>query len=378
MKITKSIQFQLTVVVGIILLASNFTLVSLLTYNTNQALDKLVIPIHNILTIEIYSLSNFRDELKIFALSLAVISTVIGVFLIYALLGRFLSPLKKLSRHMQHVDRRNLREYIDWHSGSDEINSLICSFNQMIDKLKTSFEMQKDVSAYIAHQLKTPLAVLQAKTEVFQKTERSDEDFRLLLPQLQAQVAKMNHLVNKITELAQIQRISLNESVPLRPLFEELLEDLEEQAKASAITLSLQNFDTPTLNKLSVIGSHTLLYQAFYNILDNSLKYGTRGSQTDIHLCLKSEELSLRIADMGCGIPPEDADFIFEPFFRARNKDTARSEGIGMGLAFSKKVFAHHGASITFSPNTPQGSVFTVCFPSKMIRKEAPDETAFD
>ncbi|WP_187107164.1 sensor histidine kinase [Fusobacterium necrophorum] len=375
MKKKKSMQIQLTVLVGGILSISNIVLIFLLNYALSFVLKDIVIPIDD-MTIEIYNLDNvddFSGKLKVYGYLFAIFNIISGTLLTYILLGRFLMPLKKVSEHMDRVERQNLNESIEILSNTEEINSLILSFNHMMYKLKKSFETQKNLSSYIAHELKTPLTVLQTKIEVFRMKSYDKNEVEELLSIVLKQVVKLSNIIHKILELSHVERMELKEKIPLDILLEDLIVDFEEKAFQENIKLecTIKDFQEEETgnSKFNIIGNYTLLYQAFFNLLDNAIKYNYRGGRVELELKESLENIHIKIADTGIGVNDTERKSIFEPFFRGKDFEKLKKDGIGMGLSFSKKVFEHHRAKIMVSQNHPRGTLIEIRFP-KTVREE--------
>lgn len=375
MKKKKSMQIQLTVLVGGILSVSNIVLIFLLNYALSFILKDIVIPIDD-MTIEIYNLDNvdnFSGKLKVYGYLFAIFNIISGTLLTYILLGRFLMPLKKVSEYMDRVERQNLNESIEILSNTEEINSLILSFNHMMYKLKKSFETQKNLSSYIAHELKTPLTVLQTKIEVFRMKSYDKNEVEELLSIVLKQVVKLSNIIHKILELSHVERMELKEKIPLDILLEDLIVDFEEKAFQENIKLecTIKDFQEEETgnSKFNIIGNYTLLYQAFFNLLDNAIKYNYRGGRVKLELKESLENIHIKIADTGIGVNDTERKSIFEPFFRGKDFEKLKKDGIGMGLSFSKKVFEHHRAKIMVSQNHPRGTLMEIHFP-KTVREE--------
>lgn len=375
MKKKKSMQIQLTVLVGGILSISNIVLIFLLNYALSFILKDIIIPIDD-MTIEIYNLDNvdnFSGKLKVYGYLFAIFNIISGTLLTYILLGRFLMPLKKVSEYMDRVERQNLNESIEILSNTEEINSLILSFNHMMYKLKKSFETQKNLSSYIAHELKTPLTVLQTKIEVFRMKSYDKNEVEELLSIVLKQVVKLSNIIHKILELSHVERMELKEKIPLDILLEDLIVDFEEKAFQENIKLecTIKDFQEEETgnSKFNIIGNYTLLYQAFFNLLDNAIKYNYRGGRVELELKESLENIHIKIADTGIGVNDTERKSIFEPFFRGKDFEKLKKDGIGMGLSFSKKVFEHHRAKIMVSQNHPRGTLMEIHFP-KTVREE--------
>ncbi len=363
LKNRKRMQVKLTILVGIVLLISNVIFLFLLNYSTQIAFEDIVVPIDG-MTIEIYSIDNFSQKVQMYGILIAVFMTAFGTFLTYFVLGKFLAPLKELTYRMQKVDKENLTNLLEIKANTSEVESLIDSINDMLSKLKGSFDTQKDFSAYIVHELKTPLSVMRSKIAVFKKKKHNKEEYDELVQTLDEQVEKVDNLISRINDLAQVQRIELKEVIPMDMILEEIFDDLEDMAmkKGVRIDYNAPDFEMESdelRTKTSIVGNHALIYQAFFNIVENAIKYNTQGGEVKISLVEDDNNISIKVADTGLGIKESDYDDVFKPFFRSSNnpKDI---EGIGMGLAFSKKVFDHHKAKVSVSKNGEKGTVFKV------------------
>lgn len=365
MNTKKSMQKQLTLLIGIILFTSNLALIFLLNYSVSLVLEDLIIPIGNI-QIEIYNIDNFSLKLKMYGYIFAFLTTSLGTIITYVFLGRYLLPLRKLSEHMDNMNKQNLSESVELYSRAIEISSLIESFNNMMSKLKKSFEMQKDFSSYVAHQLKTPLTVIQTKIEVFNKREYKKEEVKELLDTISYQVKNLNNIIIKILDLTYIERMELKEDIPLELLLEDLLVDLEERIEKEDINMEfniLTTEDSCIDNKnFNIVGNYILLYQAFFNLMDNAIKYSYKGGSVKVLIQNNEDKICIKIYDEGIGIEKSDKECIFEPFFRGENPEKLKKEGIGIGLSFSKKVFDHHGAKIQIKDNFPKGTIIEIYF----------------
>lgn len=373
---TRSLQFKLTVLVGIILLIGNAVLVTLLHHSVMESLEGFTISLGGV-DFEIYPMDDFAANIRLYGIGFALLMTVGGTMLTHYVLGRSLAPLKKLSDHMRQADHGDLTEITGLKSSATEIDVLIRSFNHMTARLKAAFDMQKDFSAYIAHEMRTPLAVMQTKIDVFRKKAPESDSCEELTQMVDQQVKRLNHLIGKILELADIQRVELKETVPVGLLFEELTEDLAPYAEASRVDIRLalpgpsagadggsgrsDGLGEPEITGLSVIGNHALLYQAFFNILENAVKYNRPGGRVCVSVSETAAQILVQVADNGSGIPDGEERRVFEPFFRSQNDRTRSKAGIGMGLAFSKRVFDHHQASVEAVRNPEGGVTFKVC-----------------
>ncbi|MGY3725607.1 Signal transduction histidine kinase [Granulicatella balaenopterae] len=352
------LRIQLTVYAAVLLVTSNLLLLALLYYNFYVSLFGFDIRINGEV-VNYYNIDGFESRLFYLGIIIMLITTVTGTIKTYFILGKLLNPLQELSHHMERVDQENLVQQIEINSNVKEFDSLICSFNSMMAKIKEAFDVQKQFSAYIAHELRTPLAVIQTKMDIYQKEQNLKECDKLIIP-IEQQINKLNQLVNKILELSEIQQSTLKELIPIDLLLEEIIEDLEQKAHSKNITLQLNIADDHQLEQhFEVIGDHTLLYQALFNIVENGIKYSYEGGVVHIYLTKQKGSIKIMISDTGCGIKKEDCAKIFQAFYRGENKLTQTNKGYGIGLAFSKKVIEHHRGDIQIK-SQESGSTFEI------------------
>ena len=360
MKQKPRLRIRLTLCVGAILLISNTLLVLLLLYNFSTALMGFLIPIDGEM-VECHFDDGMEAKLLTVGIVIAVVATGMGTLLTYILLGKVLRPLQELSDHMQRVDQENLLSPAGISSNVREVDSLIDSFNSMSAKIQKLFENQRHVSSFVAHEFRTPLAVIQTAIDVYKK--QPDQEPDKLISQVSEQIAKLSMLVTQILNLSSIQRIELKERVPICLLLDEAMEDLEDFAQENQVTLELR---APIVNwgadeqTLQVIGNHDLLYQAFFNLLENGIKYNRAGGSVTVEIGGGNGKICVRISDTGCGIPAAEREKIYCPFYRCEHKSSRKIQGNGIGLAFAKQVFEHHKGSLSLLESR-DGSCFQVC-----------------
>ena len=338
MKKKIKLQQKLTLCVGLILLLSNLSLVALLLYNFQMTVSGFMIPFEG-QSIEIYFADGLEKKLLILGIGIAIAATAVGTLLTWWILGRVLQPLKDLSRHMELTDRQNLVQQTQITADTREIASLIDSFNSMCSRQEQLFESQKNFASYAAHQLRTPLAVVQAELDVYRREpDRDPED---LLEKIGEQNSRMSTLVTQILNLSGIRRAELKDRIPVVTLLEEVMQDLEDFADEKCVSVSAQNFCG---EEVQVLGSHALLYQAFYNLVENGIKYNHPGGKVTVQIQTEQQKIRIRIQDTGPGIPEAERTQVFCPFYRCRQKDGP--EGSGIGLALAQQVLEHHKGAL--------------------------------
>ena len=347
------LKIKLSIYIGTILLISNTLLVMLLLYNLEVAFAGFLIPVNGEM-VEYYFDDGFEARLLLIGVVIDLTATVFGTVFTYMVLNKVFRPLQKLSEHMLKVDRENAFSPIDLSSNAREIDSLITVFNTVNLKLYQKFEDQKQFSSFVAHEFRTPLAVMQTSIDVYKKRpQQSPEELVELVSQ---QVSKLSALVTQILKLSGIQRVELRERVPVNILLAEVMEDLEDFAESSQVELE----DLTAGQSAQVIGSHDLLYQAFFNLVENGIKYNHAGGKVSASMYIQQGKVCVRIKNTGCTIPETVRDKIFLPFYRCEQKDGSKSKGYGIGLAFSRKVMEHHKGTLGLAEDS-QDTCFEAC-----------------
>lgn len=274
-----------------------------------------------------------------------------GGALTYYISGRALRPLKGLSRQMKNRTVHNLADKLPVPESRDEIAALTESFNEMSAKLDGAFAMQKRFSQSAAHELRTPLTVIKTKLEVFgKKPAHTTDEYDNLLATVAAQTDRLSGLVQSLLNLASMDALECDESVELLSLLTMVAEELEPLASEREITVSVDG------NERTVSGNVELLYQAIYNLAENAIKYNNDGGSVVLRVLANAVE----IADNGIGIPVDQREQVFEPFYRVDKSRSRRMGGAGLGLSTVKAIISKHGGSIAIKDNSGGGSRFVV------------------
>ena len=347
----KSIKVQITMRVGITLFIGNMLLVLLLFYNFNASLAGFLIPIDNEI-VQFYFDDGLEAYLLAAGITIAVVATAIGTSLTYMYISRTLKPIEDLANHMKAVNKQNIFETVHIPSNSLEAGIIIESYNTMSQKLLDIFNNQKHLSSFIAHEFRSPLAIIRAKIDLYNKD--NEKNTERLIEDVSEQTDLLNHLITQILNLSEIQRTKLKDTIPLDLLMEEVIEDLSDFAERKKISVLLKH-DSLNDNSLQIIGNHNLLYQAFFNIVENGIKYNKENGKVIIEISSNKQNIHIKVSDTGCGISKKDREKIFLPFYRSNIKD--KIDGSGIGLTFSKMVFEHHNSTITL-----MDSGFGCCF----------------
>lgn len=274
--------------------------------------------------------------------------------------GHALRPLGKLSEEMGRRTVENLSDELPVPESRDEIASLTRSFNQMSRKLDDSFSMQKRFAQSAAHELRTPLTVLKAKVDVFGKrTDHTPEEYAALLALVEKQTDRLSELVNDLLGLTGLDELPCNQRVALGPLLEETVRELLPLAAAREMTLELEAADG------SVMGNANLLGRAVSNLAENALKYGRPGGSVFVSSVSEHGAVFIRVRDDGPGIPKDQKELIFEPFYRVDKSRSRQMGGAGLGLATVKAIVDKHGGTVTVEDAPGGGSIFTIRLKSK-------------
>lgn len=291
------------------------------------------------------------------ALVILVFVIIAGSCAAYLLAGHYTKPIKQLSSHMRELAPDSLSRPIEVESGGEEIQELVKSFNQMTGQLSEAFAMQSRFSVSAAHELRTPLAVLRTRLDVFKKKEREQKEYDELVQTMETYVDRLSSLISNLLELTETGELPEVEDVSLDSVIKTVVKDLEPVAHEHEVKIHTD------IEPLTVRGNGSLLYRALYNLVENAIRYNEKEGSITIDLKNQDTAGMVKIADTGVGIAPEARELIFEPFYRVNKSRSREFGGAGIGLSLVKAILKRHGAFIAIDANEPQGSVFTITFP---------------
>ena len=298
-----------------------------------------------------YAVATRSFSIQSVAVMLAVI--VASVMLTYWLAGRLLRPLTGLTASIRAIDEGKLHQRVELPGAAGEVRELTESFNGMLDRLETSFEIQKNFAANAAHELKTPLAVLKTSLQVLELDEEpSPEDYREFAEAAGAGIDRLAGTVDALMTMAQ--GGGEPEPVALRPLMELAFSELAARAEAAGVALSLSG-DCP-----SVRGDRTLLYRAMYNLVENAVKYNRPGGRVETSISQREGRTQVRVSDTGIGMSEESLRHAFEPFYRADRSRSQKIPGAGLGLSVVKSIVERHGGEIRLESTEGVGTTVTI------------------
>lgn len=344
-----------------------FAMCIILTFTANISAHKIVEATNTIPAITNNSLSvdsleqctlaTKKRDFKYETVYSMVFIIIIGSILTFYLSGKVMKPLTKLSEEVANRDINNLSEKIVIEETGDEIEILTEAFNIMLDKINNSYVNQKNFSINAAHELRTPLAVLQSKIEVFKKKEnRSLDEYKHLIDIIGRNTESLANIVNDLLELTNEDKIKLNESVNINEIIEECIFELEGIAEEKNISIKLIG------DEVTLLGNDGLLQRAFYNLIENAIKYNMPNGEVIIEIVNDIDNIAIKIIDTGNGIPGDLKANIFEPFTRVDKSRNREIGGNGLGLAIVKHIINKHNGTIEVKDNKLTGSVFEIKF----------------
>lgn len=281
---------------------------------------------------------------------------VLGGIGAYVASGRTLKPFRFLNEQVRLANSET-SDPIIMQGPSREVRDLTQSFNTMLAKLENAATTQKRFNAAVAHELKTPLAIIKAHIDVLNDQEfKSVDDYKQTMSVIDSSIHKMNALIDALLDSIQVESSGLDDLVSLDMVLSDVMEDLSLYAARHEVILS---GEIPPVDKIT--GNEVLVYRALYNIVENAIKYNHAGGQVDLKLDQEKNEIIIRIKDTGIGIAKENTDLIFEPFYRVKSQ--TKAEGFGLGLAMAKSFLKMHGATILIESEPGLGSEFILKFP---------------
>ena len=297
------------------------------------------------------TVKNTQIEFWIKSLAITLIITLTVSFLMYLIVGYALYPLRELTLQIEDIQAKNLKEPILSKSNSTEIERLTLAFNRLLLRLEETFATQRQFSANAAHELRTPLAVMSTKFEVFEKNKNPDEaDYKEAIGMARSQTDRLSHVIDILLEMTELQSAPKSDSISLSEITEEVICDLVAVAEKKNISLVQDD------GEVRLTGSDTLVYRAIYNLIENAIKYNKDGGTVSVAITEDENFAKVIITDTGSGIAKEDWDKIFEPFFRVDKSRSRSMGGAGLGLALVKEIAVRHGGDVKVIESSNKGS----------------------
>ncbi len=285
--------------------------------------------------------------------------TLLGGVLAYFVSGRALKPLRAFAAQVERVQPDNLREIRLSEDVPAELQRCSASFNDMIARLGEGFSAQQQFTGNAAHELRTPLALMQAQIELFASEHpTSQPDTKELLGLLQEQTERMSRMTKVLLEMSELRSVPCEDDIELGPLSEEVLADLAPLAENQGVTLDCAG-DALT------IGNDTLLYRLVFNLVENAIRYSRPGSTVNVSICDNDSHVFLRVEDQGPGIPKQYRESIFQPFFRLDKSRSRAYGGAGLGLALVWEIAALHGGTVEVEASSKNGTTMLATLPKR-------------
>lgn len=288
---------------------------------------------------------------------ITVAVTLLGGVLAYFVSGRALKPLKSFASQVENVQPDNLADMKISEDVLPEFKQFSKSFNGMLDRLDEGFSAQRQFTGNAAHELRTPLALMQAQIELF-SVEHSDiqHDTAELLKLLQEQTERMSQMTKTLLEMSELRTVPCNDVIELAPMFEEVFADLAPLAEKRGITLECDGDGT-------IIGSDTLIYRMLFNLTENAIRYNRPNESVRVCVSERNGQIFIRVRDNGNGIPEQYRESIFQPFFRVDKSRSRKYGGVGLGLALVREIALLHGGRVLAEESTENGTVMLVILP---------------
>lgn len=288
---------------------------------------------------------------------ITVAVTLLGGVLAYFVSGRALKPLKSFASQVENVQPDNLADMKISEDVLPEFKQFSKSFNGMLDRLDDGFSAQRQFTGNAAHELRTPLALMQAQIELF-SVEHSDiqHDTAELLKLLQEQTERMSQMTKTLLEMSELRTVPCNDVIELAPMFEEVFADLAPLAEKRGITLECDGDGT-------IIGSDTLIYRMLFNLTENAIRYNRPNESVRASVSEQDGQIFIRVRDNGNGIPEQYRESVFQPFFRVDKSRSREYGGVGLGLALVREIALLHSGRVLAEESTENGTVMLVILP---------------
>lgn len=301
---------------------------------------------------------NNKADYKKKSLLFSTLLALLGGVVTYYIVGHALKPLKKFSDKIEEVQAQNLSDSRIEENEVKELNQLSVSYNKMLERLSEAFEMQRQFTANAAHELRTPLALMQVQLDLYNSTEHpgNDECTGHTIAMITEQNERLSKVVKTLLDMSELRITVRDEKIMVDALVEEVLEDLEPLAAEKNVEL------IGKCKPVTMTGSDILIYRLVYNLVENAIKYNHPEGKVTVTACQKEKKVILSVADTGSGIPGELRERVFEPFFRVDKSRSRELGGVGLGLALVHEIVKAHDGSISIRDNPSGGTVFEVVF----------------
>ena len=307
----------------------------------------------NDFSVQVY---NNKADYRKNSLIISAVLALLGGVVTYFISGHALRPIREFSDKIEKVQAQNLADSRIEENQVKELNQLSVSYNRMLERLSDAFEIQRQFTANAAHELRTPLALMQVQLDLYHSNSHpgNDADTVQMIKMVTEQNDRLNKMVKTLLDMSELQTVGRDDEIILDVLVDEVLEDLEPLAEGKNIRLIGKCKD------ITMVGSDILIYRLVYNLVENAIKYNHSGGQVTVTADRKEKHVYLSVEDTGAGIPEELKERVFEPFFRVDKSRSRELGGVGLGLALVREIVRVHDGSITVKSNPSGGTIFEV------------------
>ena len=305
-----------------------------------------------------FQVYNNKADYKRNSLIITVLLALLGGVVTYFISGHALRPIREFSDKIEEVQAQNLSDSRIEENNVKELNQLGISYNKMLERLSEAFEIQRQFTANAAHELRTPLALMQVQLDLYNSASHpgNDADTLQTIKMVTEQNDKLNRMVKTLLDMSELQTVGRDDKIILDAIVEEVLADLEPLAVEKNIKLIGKCEDA------TMIGSDILIYRLVYNLVENAIKYNHPLGQVTVTAYQRNKHVYLSVEDTGSGIPKELRERVFEPFFRVDKSRSRELGGVGLGLAFVREIVRVHNGSICIKSGKTGGTIFEVTF----------------
>ena len=309
----------------------------------------------NDFSVQVY---NNKADYRKNSLIISAVLALLGGVATYFISGHALRPIREFSDKIEEVQAQNLADSKLEENKVKELNQLSVSYNKMLGRLSDAFEIQRQFTANAAHELRTPLALMQVQLDSYNSGQHpgSDAETVQTIKMVTEQNDRLSKMVKTLLDMSELQTVGRDETIMVDALVDEVLADLEPLAREKEVEL------TGNCEAITIVGSDILIYRLVYNLVENAIKYNHPGGQVTVNASRKEKCVCLSVADTGNGIPEELRERVFEPFFRVDKSRSRALGGVGLGLALVHEIVRVHDGNITVRSNPSGGTVFEVMF----------------
>ena len=306
---------------------------------------------------------NNKADYKRNSLIITVLLALLGGVVTYFISGHALRPIREFSNKIEEVQAQNLSDSRIEENNIKELNQLGISYNKMLERLSEAFEIQRQFTANAAHELRTPLALMQVQLDLYNSASHpgNDADTLQTIKMVTEQNDKLNRMVKTLLDMSELQTVGRDDKIVLDAIVEEVLADLEPLAQEKNIKLIGKCEDA------TMIGSDILIYRLVYNLVENAIKYNHPLGQVTVTAYQRKKHVYLSVEDTGSGIPKELRERVFEPFFRVDKSRSRELGGVGLGLALVREIVRVHDGSICIKSGKTGGTIFEVTFAQRSM-----------